>query len=76
MTCPRCAGLIVAEYLLNPVDGPPFGFPCRRCLNCGSIEDEVIVSNRVAPLPLRKSGSARHHRLPVVHSDQEHLVGV
>jgi len=76
MTCPRCAGLIVVESLANPADGPPFGFPCRRCLNCGAIEDEVIASNRRAPRPLRKPRSARHRRVPAINSDRKHLVGV
>lgn len=73
MTCSRCAGLIVKECLFNPADGPPFGYPSRRCLNCGAVEDDVIVKNRFVPQPLRKSRSGRHHRVPVVQLDYEQV---
>lgn len=56
MTCPRCTGLIIVEQFN--------GSPCRRCLNCGGIEDEVISTNRVAPPLPRKSAFPRHHRAP------------
>lgn len=62
MPCPRCAGLVITEYLVNPVGGSPGGFPCRRCLNCGAVEDDVISANHVAPRVPRKFGSARLHR--------------
>lgn len=62
MNCPRCAGLIVLEYLMNPVGCSPVGFPCRRCLNCGAVEDDVISANHTAPRVPKKSGAARLHR--------------
>lgn len=56
MTCPRCTGRIIVEQFN--------GSPCRRCLNCGGIEDEVISTNRVAPPLPKKSAFLRHHRAP------------
>jgi hypothetical protein len=50
MTCPRCDGLLVREYLLNPWEGSLSGFHGSRCLNCGAIHDDVIYMNqRVLP---------------------------
>lgn len=76
MTCSRCAGFLVSEYLLNPAQGPQLGFPCWRCLNCGAIGDEVILLNRVVARPLRPLASPRHRRVPVFHLDQEQLARV
>ena len=53
MTCPRCAGLLVQEYLLNPREGSLSGFPGLRCVNCGAIQDDVICTNQRVP-PSRK----------------------
>jgi hypothetical protein len=49
MTCPRCDGLLVSEYLLNPREGSLSGFHGSRCLNCGAIHDDVIRLNRRLP---------------------------
>ena len=54
MTCPRCDGLVVREYLLDPREGSLSGFHASRCLNCGAIHDNVIRMNqRVPPSPGR-----------------------
>lgn len=45
MTCPRCDGLLVREYLLNPHEGSLSGFQGSRCLNCDTIHDNVIRTN-------------------------------
>ena len=50
MNCPRCGGLLVREYLLDPREGPLSGFHGSRCVNCGAIYDDVIRMNqRVLP---------------------------
>ena len=50
MTCPRCDGLLVREYLLNPREGSLSGFHGSRCVNCGAIHDDLIRTNqRVSP---------------------------
>jgi hypothetical protein len=55
MTCTRCGGLLVADVFADlwEVTGP-MEFEGLRCLNCGSIEDDVIRANRFQlPLPHR-----------------------
>ena len=49
MTCPRCDGLVVREYLLDPREGSLSGFHASRCLNCGAIHDNVIRMNQRVP---------------------------
>jgi hypothetical protein len=45
MTCARCGGLMIIDGLLDEsgfrIDGQ-----AERCLNCGYLEDRVILSNR------------------------------
>ena len=54
MTCPRCDGLLVREYLLNPREGSLSGFHGSRCLNCGAIRDDVIRANQRMPPTLKR----------------------
>jgi hypothetical protein len=54
MTCPRCDGLVVQEYLLNPREGSLSGFHGLRCLNCGAIHDAVIRMNQCVPPSLKR----------------------
>jgi hypothetical protein len=54
MTCPRCEGLLVQEYLLNPREGSLSGFHGSRCLNCGAIHDDVICTNQLVPPSLKR----------------------
>ncbi len=54
MTCPRCGGLVVQEYLLNPREGSLSGFHGSRCLNCGAIHDDVICLNQRLPPSLKR----------------------
>ena len=54
MTCPRCDGLLVREYLLNPREGSLSGFQGSRCVNCGAIHDDVIGLNQRLPLSLKR----------------------
>ena len=53
MTCPRCGGLVVQEYLLNLGEGSLSGFHGSRCLNCGAIHDDVICLNQRLPPSLK-----------------------
>jgi hypothetical protein len=53
MTCPRCDGLLVREYLLNPREGSLSGFHGSRCVNCGAIHDDVIRRNQRWPTSLK-----------------------
>jgi hypothetical protein len=53
MTCPRCDGLLVHEYLLNPREGSLSGFHGSRCVNCGAIHDDVIRRNQRRPTSLK-----------------------
>lgn len=60
MACRRCGGLLVTDVFADlwELTGP-MEFEGMRCLNCGSIEDDVIRANRLQPpLPrrLRPSG--------------------
>lgn len=51
MPCTRCGGLLVAEILC--ADGKVswgLDLPITRCLNCGNIEDPVILWHRVIQL--------------------------
>src|SRR4029077_16635794 len=54
MTCPRCDGLLVREYLLNPREGSLSGFHGSRCVNCGAIHDDVIRTNQRMPPSLKR----------------------
>jgi hypothetical protein len=63
MTCPRCDGLVVREYLLDHWEGSQSGFHGWRCVNCGAIHDDVIrLNQRLSPSPKRV-------RLPVTAVD-------
>src|SRR6267143_4011260 len=59
MTCQRCGGLVVQEYLLNPREGSLFGFHGSRCLNCGAIHDDVIRLNQRLSPSLKRVRSPR-----------------
>ena len=54
MICPRCAGLLVREYLLDQREGPLSGFQGSRCVNCGAIHDEVIHMNQLVSPSLKR----------------------
>lgn len=54
MICPRCDGLLVREFLLNPREGSLSGFHGSRCLNCGAIHDDVIRTNQRMPPSLKR----------------------
>jgi hypothetical protein len=66
MACIRCGGLLVTDDFADLWESSgPMEFQGVRCLNCGSIEDDVIRANRLQPpLPRhsRPSGVAREGR--------------
>src|SRR5438132_1350460 len=37
MSCVRCGGLLVNEFIVDPIEGSHSGFHGQRCLNCGTI---------------------------------------
>ena len=51
MGCARCGGFLVNEYwgglLDNVRDKRLQRMNCVRCVNCGSIDDSVILENRL-----------------------------
>ena len=47
MRCPRCSGLLVVDAFSDLQS--TFGtFDGARCLNCGYIEDSLMIANRQA----------------------------
>jgi len=54
MTCLRCHGLVVDEYLLNLRERSLSSFSTCRCLNGDATHDDVIRLNQCVPLPLRR----------------------
>jgi hypothetical protein len=48
MACARCSGLLVIEVWSGLLDNVrEKRLPKMRCVNCGSIEDSVILENRL-----------------------------
>lgn len=67
--CGRCGGLLVTDTLFDHL-GPRWEErdACRRCVNCGSIDDPVIRANRRrgADSPaFRRSAGARTPTTPI-----------
>ncbi len=61
MYCARCNGFVVPEQTSDP-HGATERFEAVRCLNCGNIEEAMILANR--NLPIRRL-SSKVPRLPV-----------
>ena len=50
MTCSRCAGLMVEDYLINIDIDAPSGderLSAWRCVNCGDIVEQHMIANRL-----------------------------
>lgn len=45
MTCQRCHGLMVREWLRDPIVTEKF-LEAQRCVNCGHIHEGVMDVNR------------------------------
>ena len=61
MHCVRCHGCVVPEQISNS-HGVTERFEAVRCLNCGNIEDAMILANRNHPI---RRLSSKVPRLPV-----------
>ncbi len=49
MSCSRCAGCMVEDFLLDMEDSSgPMWLQAWRCMNCGNIHDSVLQQNRTA----------------------------
>ncbi len=53
MSCPRCEGFIIHEYLVDPREGSLSGFHGWRCVNCGAIGYNATRLNRKRLFPVR-----------------------
>jgi len=51
MACARCGGFLVieewGEFVDNVRNKQLLRMKCVRCVNCGSIDDSVILANRL-----------------------------
>lgn len=71
MSCSRCKGCMIEDYLLDMEDSSgPMWLQAWRCMNCGNVFDSVLEHNRkthgAKPFsnsnePLRPDGTA--HKL-------------
>ena len=69
MSCARCGGLLVDEFIVDPIEGSYSGFHGRRCLNCGTIVDEVIGENRTLSLSRQRHPVKSRPRLRFVFTN-------
>ena len=47
MSCSRCNGCMVEDYLLDMEDSSgPMWLQAWRCMNCGNVFDSVLQNNR------------------------------
>ena len=70
MHCARCNGFVVPEQTSDP-HGATERFEAVRCLNCGNIEDAMILANRNHPI---RRLSSKVPRLPVAGCSLDRMV--
>ncbi|HRB81097.1 MAG TPA: hypothetical protein PK614_02430 [Nitrospira sp.] len=47
MTCSRCNGCMVEDFLLDMEDSSgPMWLQAKRCMNCGNVAEKVLEHNR------------------------------
>ena len=47
MSCSRCQGCMIEDYLLDMEDASgPMWLKAWRCMNCGNVSDSVLEHNR------------------------------
>jgi len=65
MTCQRCQGFMVVEFLQEPLE-EWFGQDVTvwRCVICGDIVDPVVLANRVSPPNIPLAPGIRRRRRP------------
>ncbi|MFO0698330.1 MAG: hypothetical protein U0236_03810 [Nitrospira sp.] len=62
MDCQRCRGLMVAEHFEDLFEaGDLFHATYRRCVNCGELYDEVMLSHRKRQQDHRSTQDYRQH---------------
>ncbi len=50
MRCKRCNGLMNGESVINCAEGTSQAWlEISRCINCGHVEDAIILENRFQP---------------------------
>jgi len=49
MLCQRCRGLLVRVTFDDLSEEVCRMSPATRCVNCGCIEDEIVLANRLRP---------------------------
>ena len=59
MSCSRCQGCMIKDYLLDMEDSSgPMWLQAWRCMNCGNVFDSVFEHNRqthgAKPIPIPK----------------------
>ena len=48
MTCSRCNGCMVEDFLLDMEDSSgPMWLQANRCMNCGNVAEKVLEHNRL-----------------------------
>ncbi len=47
MSCSRCSGCMVEDFLLDMEDSSgPMWLPAWRCMNCGNVAETLLERNR------------------------------
>ncbi len=59
MPCARCGGLVIANQGDSVDDVGQRKLQGTRCVNCGAIDDPVILANRLRPCHARNDGPRR-----------------
>ena len=63
MRCARCGGLVIENWWDFVEDVSQTKLLGTKCVNCGAIEDSVILANRVwARLRCRQGAEGYQHR--------------
>lgn len=71
MTCSRCNGCMVEDFLLDMEDSSgPMWLQANRCMNCGNVVEKLLQHNR------QTQGATRHSSTsgaPIRNGDKVHL---
>lgn len=46
MNCPRCAGLLLTESVIDYAESKDGRWTYRRCVCCGHVQDQVTLQNQ------------------------------
>ena len=61
--CPRCGGFLVDERCLDLYDGRIVA-RLDRCIQCGNLEDALLLQNRMRP-PVTRRATRRRKRFAI-----------